>query len=263
MTEEANVNEVLSNDDLGVKAIEPEQVAETQDGDSSSEAELVFGKYKDMSAAEEAFKTLESENGRLRREKTPEAPEEYTVDFSEDEDFAAFSEAVSAEALKDNEYLNAILPSAKKHGISQEAINDMVKDYLKVDLATITSAKEEFKSLGDEGVEMLTSAQRFISKFPEEEQALFAGLGIHPDGILSTFKKENLQLITKLMNMTGEKSIPDSAQEAVTTSPDELKAKAYEIKNTTKNFEYNTEAQARYEKLMNDAAIAELKKKSA
>ena len=56
--------------------------------DLSNDEGLIFGKYKDAMAAQEAFKTLESENGRLRREKSPEAPEEYVFDYSGDEDMA-------------------------------------------------------------------------------------------------------------------------------------------------------------------------------
>lgn len=257
-SEETNTSNVTSNEDLGVTKPE-EPASEIQDDSSSSDAELVFGKYKDMEAAQEAFKGLESEIGKLKREKRPEAPEEYALSFDEREELAEFKDYLNPDELKENPYIKAISPAMQKHGITQEAFEDIVSEYLKVDAGSLNNAKEEFQSLGDDGGKILTEVQSWISKFPEEEQAQFAGFGIHPDGIMPGFTAANLKLAHKIMNMTGEKNIPDQAAETAKVSSDELKEKAYKLKRETANFEMNTAVQAQYEELMNKASAIDLK----
>lgn len=247
--------EVTTNDDLGVK-VETETETNTK-AEAAKQQDLVFGKYKDITAAEEAFKNLESENGKLRRNK---APENYVVDFSNDEDFADYKDSVTAEALAENPYLKAVMPVAKEHNVSQEALNAMAKEFLKQDVSSLSNAKQEFISLGEDGGKMLTEVQEFIKKFPEEEQSHFAGLGLHPDGILPGFSAANLRLAKKLMDMSGEKPLPDSAEEKVTETSQQLKQKARELKSGNPNFDRDDNARKEYDDLMYRAAQLDLQK---
>lgn len=259
-TENTQTN-VTTNEELGVDKASTEETSTSTD-DSSSTEELILGKFKDTDELTSGYTELEKQYGKLKREKAPEAPESYEITFSEMEEFAEYKDFLTPDALKDNPHLDAIMPALKKHDVTQEAFNDIVGAYFKVDVASLGDAKSQFQSLGDEGGQMLTEVQRWISKFPEAEQEQFSGLGLAVDGIMPGFTADNLKLAHKIMSMSGDKSIPDKAVETVKVSHTELLNKAAELKRNTPNFELNTQVQAEYEKLMTRAAEIELKQSS-
>lgn len=225
----------------------PENV-EVSTEENNADDSLIFGKYKDMDAATDAFKTLESENGRLRREKRLEAPEEYVYDFTEDEDL---KDVVSDYDFAADPYLSELDAVFKKHNIPQEAVNDLVKTHMMVDLANQVDAGDEMQKLGPQGADIVKEVSSFVNRnFNEAEQE-----------VLNSFATtaENVQILHKLTKMMKPQSIPagDKVTSSALKSSKELYAEAFAFKNNTKNFKYNTDAIAQYETIMNKAIEAE------
>lgn len=210
--------------------------------EESSEVEKVFGKYNDMEAAEKAFKHLESENGRLRREKTPEAPEEYVFDFSEEEDV---SDVIKNHNFAEDDMLKELAPTMKELGLTQAQAEGLVKAKLNYDMQFYVDPAEEIAKLGPDGGDLIAEVSSFVGKnFDQSEQAVLNDIATSADGV--KFIKTHLM---------SKKSIPGSDVNTVTESSEDVLAKALELRTTTKDFQYNTNAIERYDKLMDKAAL--------
>lgn len=251
MIQTGEVDGVAEVADDVVEATETEtvdegQVMENEDGTTESTSEeMIFGKYKDMDAATKAFKTLESENGRLRREKSPEAPEEYKFDFSEDADLKGYVDGID---LSQDPLMAAITPVMKEHGISQDAAAALVKAKLAYDASTMVDVDAELEKLGSEGPQVIAEVETFVQKnYSVADQEILAQIATSAEGV--KFIKNNLM---------KSKQMPGEDVNTVTESSDELFAKAQEIRKG-ENFSYDTGAIARYEKIMDQATKLQMK----
>ena len=211
----------------------------------SSEEGLIFGKYKDVEAAQTAFKTLESENGRLRREKKPEAPDEYSFDFSEDENLSAIMEGVD---LSQDPLMKELSPVMKEAGITQEQAKALVKAKLNFDKSMLPDVDGEIAKLGAEGPQVLAQVETFVQKnYTPGDQDILANIATSAEGVM--FIKNNLM---------GSKKMPGENINTTTESSADILAKAQELKST-ENFKYNTSAISRYDALMDKASKLQLK----
>ena len=219
--------------------------------DLTNDEGLVFGKYKDAMAAEDAFKKLESENGRLRREKAPTAPDEYTFDFSEDTDM---KDIIGEEYdFANDPLLQAMNPVFKESNMTQDQVNAAVKAFMKFQHSTAPDFEAEMDKLGSGADSIIKEVQTFVSRnFNESERALL-------EDVATT--AEATKILHKISKMVSpNKPIPAQATGASIKSSAELYAEAQKIRQEAgSNFQFNTTAQALYEKKMDAAVDAESK----
>lgn len=221
------------------------QETEATTEESSTVEELIFGKYKDIEAAQSAFKTLESENGRLRREKKPEAPDEYSFDFSTDESLAEVMKDVN---LAEDPLMKELSPVMKEAGITQEQAEALVKAKLNFDKSMLPDVDGEIAKLGAEGPQVLAQVETFVQKnYTPDDQAILANIATSAEGVL--FIKNNLMV---------SKKMPGEDVNTTTESSADLLSKAAELKSAD-NFNYDTNAIARYDALMDQASKLQLK----
>lgn len=206
------------------------------------------GKFGSVDDLEKGYKELSAKV----REKAPTAPEEYELNLGEVESLADYKTQLEGLDLNDNTLIQAALPAFKKHNISQDAANEIIADVLAADLSEMINPEEELKKLGPEGGELIKELSAFKAKFPAEEQGFL-------DQIATT--AEGVKFLAKLRDMTGEKAIPTEQDSVAAQDPQELITEAKALKAKTPNFEVDKGAQARYEKLMDDAARLQLKQK--
>ena len=207
---------------------------------SEPSADMVFGKFKDMDAAQEGYKHLESENGRLRREKSPEAPEKYEFDFSESEDLKDIYGDYDFAA---DPLFQALEPAFKNSGLTQEQANAIVTEFGKFQKSNMVDFDGELTKLGPDGASKIAEVESFVQKnYSTEDQAILVSIATTAEGI--NFIKNN---------MMAQKSIPGGDVNTVTESSAEMFAKAMEIKNGNSNFLYDMSAQSRYEAIMDKA----------
>ena len=239
-TVDTSVEEATDVED--VEGVEPEQTMENEDGSetSSKEGDMIFGKYKDMDAAMKAFKTLESENGRLRREKAPEAPEAYEFDFKDDPDVSdVYGEGYD---FSSDPMYQAMDPVFKDAGLTQEQANKLVKGFGLLQKSEMVNVDAELEKLGAEGPKVIAEVEQFVQKnYSAKDQDILASIATTAEGV--QFIKNNLM---------KSKTMPGENINTTTESSSELFAKAQELRKSA-NFDYDTNAIARYEKLMDEA----------
>lgn len=218
----------------------------------SDDEGLIFGKYKDSVAAMEAFKNLESENGRLRREKAPEAPESYVYDFSEDEDLKGI--IPEEYSFDDDPLVQHMEPVFKEGNFTQDQVSMATKAWLQYQAASMPDPKAEMEALGADADALIKGAQAFrnMKEFSNEEREIIEGW--------ATTAAE-VQILNKIKKMaTAQKTIPTSgAEKAPMKSSAELYQEAFAYKRSTPNFAYNSDAQKVYDEMMNKAVSAEEK----
>jgi hypothetical protein len=219
-------------------------------GDLVDDNGRIFGKYTDSIAAQEAFKKLESENGRLRREKSPEAPESYVYDFSGDEDLSSI--IPEDYKFEDDPLIQHMEPVFKEGNFTQDQVNLATKAWLQYQAASRTDPKAELEKLGDNADNVIRAAQEFMSNkaFNESEQAIIESWGT---------TAEEVQLLNKIKKMaTPNSTIPSKASSGPIKSSAELYSEAKELRNKP-NFSNDTNAQRLYEEKMDKAIAAEEK----
>lgn len=223
-----------------------EETGEDKSGESGKEEKLVFGKYKDIEAAEKGYKELTKK----LREKAPEAPEAYNFDLSDDEDFKALERDDLNFKLDDDPLAKAVEPVFRKHNISQDAAREIAKEVLKYELAAAPDAAAEKAKLGADAEQMLKSVSAFVGKsFNDSEKQIAAQIATTAEGV---------KFLEKVSKLAGARNVPDSLGEtsAAKTKDDYIK-EAMDLKRSTTNFEMNTTAIRKYEALMDKAVSAQ------
>ncbi len=207
------------------------------------EGYLYAGKYKTVEDFEKGHKELVQK----LREKTPEAPEDYSFDFSEDEDLKPHALLLEDLNVKEDPRFEAMDVVFKKHSLTQEAVNDIVKAQLLYDISSMPDMEAEANSLGEEKDIILAHAQTFVNKhLSGDEIEIAVDLGKSAAGV---------KLLYKMSKLAGEKSIPPDVGSAVAgPSSKELFAEAFALKSDNPRFEVDSIAQARYESVL-EAAI--------
>ncbi len=237
-TEAETSTETLATE---AEALETDAPSEEQ----SKAEELIFGKYKDMDAAQSAFKTLESENGRLRREKQPTAPDEYSFDFSEDQDL---KDIYSGYDFSEDPILKDMLPVFKEANITEDQAKAIVRGFGLYQKSNMIDFDSEVAKI-EGGLETVSAVENYVQKnFTTSEQEVVASWLTTAEG-LSVFKK---------MTMDKPNVIPTSNANVSPDSSADLISKAMEIKKSN-DLISNTTARDAYEKLMNKAVEMQMK----
>lgn len=227
-----------------------------EEPDTMEDASLVFGKYKDLDAARDAFKQLESENGKLRREKAPEAPEEYSYDFSADEDL---KEIIPEDySFTEDPLIQAMEPVFKEHNFTQDQVASATKAFLQWQASEMPDAKVEMEALGDDASKLITGAQDLVSGLSEEATAELEAFATTA-GAVKALNEVVAKYSAVEKELAATKKIPTGeAANSPVKSSSELYAEAKTIRNS-KNFQYDSDAQAIYDKKMDQAIAAEEK----
>lgn len=227
---------------------DPAPTEDTPEGESEKEGYLYAGKYKTVEAMEEGVKELTAK----LREKTPEAPEDYTFDFSEDEDLKPHAYLLEDLNVKEDPRFETMDVVFKKHSLSQEAVNDIVKAQLMYDISSVPDLEAEANSLGEEKDIILAHAQTFVNKhLSGDEMEIAVDLGKSAAGV---------KLLYKMSKLAGEKRVPQDVNTGVGgPSSKELYAEAFALRADNPRFEVDTNAMARYESLLESAILTEQK----
>jgi hypothetical protein len=214
---------------------ETKDVSETT---TKTEEYLYAGKYKSAEDLEAGYKEL---YGKFTA-KTPEAPDEYKFDFTENE--ALKSVEIN---LDDDPTYQKMVPLFKELNLSQDQANALVETYLESSMEGITDIGEELKKLGPNANDIVTRANAFVAKYlSPEEQGIAEQLGQTAEGV---------QFLEKMAKMRGEADIPVDAQAfAPKQTYQELMAEAVALRKGNPNFDIDRPAQAKYEQMM-DAAV--------
>lgn len=243
MSEEAVVEEDNSAAIAAAEAVAgPASAEPVADVVETDDTHMYAGKYKTAEDLENGYNELAKKLGA----KNPSAPDEYTFDFSEDETLAPALEGFD---LFEDPMLQSALPAFKKHNISQEAANDIVKAVLEGDMGETVDPQEEINKLGADANQVLSDVEGFVGKFGESEQE-------HLKSIATT--AEGTRLLHKLMKMSATPDIPTKDAVNAGKKADDLYEEAFKIKRETSNFEMNTDAIRRYEALMQEASKKDL-----
>lgn len=235
---------VEETNDNAVQTDLEDAIANATDGGEDSadtdEPELIFGKYKDMEAATSAFKELESQIGKLKRERMPEAPEEYNLDFSEDAELADMMKDYN---LKEDPLMEAMLPVFKEANITDEQARGLIKAQLMFnklqDMDAESYKKAELEKLGSEYESINTNLVSYAKRnLTPEEQETFMSLASNA---------EAFKLLNKLIDKPS--AIPTKANETTGIDKSELEAKARAMR-ADPNFFTNQDLQKRYNDIM-------------
>ena len=230
----------------------PSEDQEPEEKEKGEEGYLYAGKYKTMEDFEKGHKELVQK----LREKAPAAPEDYTFDFSEDEDLKPHALILEELNVKEDPRFEIMNDVFKKHNLSQDVVNDIVKAQLLHDINSMPDLEEEANSLGEEKDIILAHAQTFVNKhLNEEEIEIAVDLGKTAAGV---------KLLYKMSKLAGEKNIPQGVNVGVAgPTSKELYAEAFAYKAGHPRFEFDTNAQARYETLLESAVKREFQEEKA
>ena len=214
---------------------------------------LFFGKYKTMEEAEKGFKNMQQK----LREKSPEVPDEYSVDLKSDESFVEEFGEDMVDMFNPNEdpRFEVMKDVFKEAGLTQSQVDAIVKAQIRFDASNMPDLEAEAKALGDDREVILAGANRFVQKnFNAEEQQIAEQLGQSAAGV---------KFLYKLSQMSGEKPIPAEVNkvDAGPTSA-ELYSQAFAYRDEVVNFDSNVGAQKRYDQMLNAAVVREQKEKS-
>ena len=244
---EETVNENVNTTSSADVEADTQDTVDTDESleNSDSEQELIFGKYKDMDAAFSAFKELESMNGKLRRERKPEAPEEYNIDFGDDEDLKDY---IADYNLSEDPLFQAMTPAFKEANITDEQAKILVKNQLLFNKQSMPNPKKEIEAIGADYEKMDREISTYLSRNVDEDTAnAIKALAVDAQSFKAIHK-----LIAK------PSSVPTKADNVATEKSAELYAKAQEMRNK-ENFLTNYDAQQQYRTLMEKAIALEEK----
>ena len=224
---------------------ETTEATTTEDTTNEQSGEqLLAGKYKTQEEYDKAFKHLESENGRLRREKGPEAPEKY--EFS-NEGLEGF-EDVTIDA--EDPMLQEFQEVFKGLNLSNEQANRLVHEFAKRDSMATINPEKEMEALGDKGKEIIGEIENFLGKnqkalgFEDGEIEALAAMSATANGV---------KALHKIMGRVQALSIPEKPTGETMEDPADLIREAMEFKNS-KGFDRNPDNIAKYQTMMQKAA---------
>lgn len=227
------------------------QAAEGDTAAVDTNGELILGKFKDYAALEGAYKNLESEFGTLRRQKSPEIPEKYEYNFSEDPDLKrVIPEGYDFSTDPMVQHLEPVFKDLK---LTQEQVAGLTKAKIMFDAQNQIDPGEELKKLGPEGHDTIKAVETFVSRnLSPEEQVIAAQVASTAEGV---------KLLHKLSRIANT-SIPKEAQKGPQLSRKELLAQAQEIRSQPR-FDLDLKAKQQVEAIYRTVAEMDLKEKGA
>jgi hypothetical protein len=221
--------------------------------DYKDEQGLYFGRYKSIPDAFKGLEELQKELGRIKREKSPEAPETYTpVTLGED-----MPETVRGLEIKPDEdpLYQHFAPVFKELALTQEQVEKLVKANIQYSLSQTLDLEAEKKKLGGEAEAIIGDVVHYTQKRNTEGMKVLAELaGQNADA---------LKELHMLVKQGGEKAIPGRIGEGVAPKTwQELRDEAWAYRQQHKDtIDSNPSQQQKYQDLM--SAMSKAKKRTA
>lgn len=208
------------------------------------ESGLYFKKYKTPMDAFNGFAEMQKEFGRLKREKSPEAPESYELDFSD-------VEFIPEDFTWKDETFDEFETVFKKHNFTTEAVKDLIALKYKLEEPFIPNADKAREELGSEADEIIHNVNTAAKKyFTEEERDVMAELG---------YDSRYMRILNKWSKLVGEKPIPGEMDGVPEADWEELKAEAFDYKKNNPDIEHNETKQRIYDRKLEAAIKAEMR----
>ena len=209
----------------------PQTTSPRQQTSQNEENSLLAGKYNSVQALEQGYKEL----SRLVREKSPDVPDEYHLDFSDMPELENLD-------LKADPLWQHVSPAMREAGLSQPQAEAVAKAFVGWQSQQAKAEQENFNDLGPDGKAMASQVNRFIEKnFSEEEAGLAHSVASNVDG---------LKFLHKVATLSGEKPLPENAAGAPQGAA-ALKQKALQMLSDP-DLQYNPEKQDAYNRIWKD-----------
>lgn len=192
---------------------------------------LYFKKYKTPMDVFKGFDEMQKDYGRIKREKSPEAPDKYEISIDE----SLFPGMKFDEGDIFWGHLEGVL---REHNISQDAAQAIMNARYQFERDLIPDPKEEIKQLGSEVLTMFRNVKQFSEKHLDEDEREIL------EGWLST--ADEMRLWSKVMAMTGEKPTPTNLDPSPETDWKELQEEAFKYQTDNPDILYNPTKQQIY-----------------
>jgi hypothetical protein len=205
------IEEELSNDQQPQeenKQVQGEEQnsGETSEGEQPTELDvhkleefkkdgMYLGKYKNLYETLKGASNAQKELTRLQQLKAPEAPEEYKIDFSADEELHGL------EIDTEDEKLKGFLGQAKENNWTQEQVDLALKTYYKEMKEFLPDPVVEKEALGAEAPQLIQKAAQVVKMLPQELQGPMIEASATANGV---------KALNALHELLKDKSIPDS-----------------------------------------------------
>jgi hypothetical protein len=204
---------------------------------------LFFGRYKDVNDVFKSVNDMDKELGRLRREKSPEVPDDinayvFTVDNPEGGDPLKFSP-------ENDEVLKTFAPIFKEAKVTPEQAQPLFNAFVEWQKSQGPDLAAERQKLGSDAEVIIGAVENWMGRRGSDSAKKLAHLVGQDADLLKEFHI--------LLQAGGEKSIPGTvAGGSMGRRADEYLAEAMEIKDKYgSQFGVRTDLQAKYENLMN------------
>lgn len=227
-------------DDVQQEDVATEEVSTEEEG---SEEKLFAGKYKSAEELEEGYKNLSQK----LREKSPEAPEEYSFDPE-----ALGDDYKDVKIDKDDPLLQHMTNVFKDTNLSDEQATRLAAEFSKYQSAETPNPEKEMEKLGESAKETIGKVEGFFKKYgasaglTEEEVQQIGTMTATAEGVTALSK-----LIDRF-NSTNE--VPENANSIDSSNdPDDLWAQANEIRQSDPSFS-DPQKRAKYQRLTRRAA---------
>ena len=222
---------------------------EQEQEEGQQEEKLLAGKYKTAEELEEGYKNLSQK----LREKSPEAPEEYSFDTS-----ALGDDYKGVEISKDDPLLQHMQGVFKDSNITDEQATKLAAEFAKYQDGNTPDPEKEMEKLGENGKETISRVENFFKKhgnaagLTQEEVQSISSMTSTAEGVNALGK-----LVDRFSTMND---VPEKGQGGAAPDADELFAQANEIRKSDPSFS-DMGKRKQYENLTRQAAEIKSKQK--
>jgi hypothetical protein len=205
-----------------------------------------FGKYNSIRDVFSGMEELQKDHGRLKREKTPEIPEEYGGVTLDGEDLP---EALKGLVIDDNdEAFAAFKPVFKELKLTQEQANGLIKAHALWANSGLPDLEKEKAALGSEAGAIIQEVDQYLAKRNVP--------GAVKLGQLAGQNAETLKELHYLIKKSSGLDIPAGAGQANTAMTyEEAREEAFSYREKYKDrIHVDLKIQEKYQQLMERAA---------
>lgn len=229
-----------------------EQIAS---GEPSPSNDIVYaGKFKSAEALETSYLHLQKKLGEMSS-RLPKAPEEYTFDFSESEDFKA-----TGINLEEDPIYAAMVPVFKETNLTQDQANLLMNTYfkgqaefVKNNQRVVEAEKAKLEDYDGKNSYIISKLNELLSE--DQASAIAAG-----ESYKAAYVEGMNNLLRHMTKADVKEDIPESSMATVSKETSaELKKQARQIKEDNPNWKRDLKLREKYTELTRKAAAIDLK----